>query len=108
MLGFPCNQFGDQEPGTDAEIAEFAATKYDVNFPMFSKIEVNGDGACDLYNLLTSALPKEDGSPEIAWNFTKCLVGRDGTPLQRFEPMTSPEEIGVVIAELLSPSRLDS
>ncbi len=101
MLGFPCNQFGTQEPGTDAEIAEFVSSKYGIDFPMFSKIEVNGDGACDLYSWLTAALPKEDGTPDIAWNFTKFLVGRDGVPLQRFEPMTSPEEIGTALAELL-------
>ena len=68
---------------------------------MFSKIEVNGDGACDLFKQLTAALPKEDGTPDIAWNFTKFVVGRDGTPVQRFEPMTSPEEIGVALAEML-------
>ena len=68
---------------------------------MFSKIEVNGDDACDLYRWLTSSLPKDDGLPEVAWNFTKFLVGRDGVALRRFEPMTTPEEIGEVLAELL-------
>ena len=101
MLGFPCNQFGAQEPGTDAEIAEFATSTYGVAFPMFSKIEVNGDGACDLYRWLTAALPKADGDPAVAWNFTKFLVGRDGTPLRRYEPMTTPEDIGLEVADLL-------
>ncbi len=100
-MGFPCNQFGAQEPGTDAEILTFATENYGVTFPMFSKIEVNGDGACELFRLLTAALPKDDGSPDIAWNFTKFLVGRDGTPLRRFEPMTTPEQIGEALSELL-------
>ena len=101
MLAFPCNQFGAQEPGTDAEIVEFATSTYGVTFPMFSKIEVNGDGACELYRWLTEALPKADGDPAIAWNFTKFLVGRDGTPLRRYEPMTTPEEIGSDLEALL-------
>lgn len=93
VLAFPCNQFGAQEPGTDAEILEFATSNYDANFPMFSKIEVNGPGACDLYKLLKSALPDEEGSEDIPWNFTKFLVGADGTPLVRFGPQVTPEEI---------------
>jgi glutathione peroxidase len=101
VLGFPCNQFGAQEPGTDAEIAEFASSKYNVNFPMFSKIEVNGDGASPLYQWLTASAPKDDGDGAIAWNFTKFLVGRDGSVIQRFEPMATPEEIGEVVAGLL-------
>ena len=68
---------------------------------MFSKIEVNGPGACELYGWLTTALPKDDGLPEIAWNFTKFLVGPDGVALRRFEPMTTPEEIGEVVADML-------
>ena len=68
---------------------------------MFSKIEVNGHGASELYGWLTAALPKDDGLPEVAWNFTKFLVGRDGAALRRFEPMTTPEEIGEVLADLL-------
>jgi len=101
VLGFPCNQFGAQEPGTDAEILEFATSNYGVTFPLFSKIEVNGDGACPLYRWLTEALPGPKGTGEIAWNFTKFLVGRDGTPLRRYEPMTTPEEIGADLAGLL-------
>jgi glutathione peroxidase len=69
---------------------------------MFSKVEVNGDGACELYRVLTAAKPKDDGSPDIAWNFTKFLVGGDGEVLARFEPMTSPETIGEEVAKLLA------
>ena len=100
-MGFPCNQFGAQEPGTDEEILAFATTNYGVTFPLFSKIEVNGEGACALFQWLTAALPKADGDPSVAWNFTKFLVSRDGTPLQRFEPKTTPEEIGQVLEALL-------
>jgi glutathione peroxidase len=101
VLGFPCNQFGDQEPGTDDEILEFARSTYDVNFPMFSKVEVNGEQACELYRWLTEQRPQESGEPAIAWNFTKFLVDRSGEVVARFEPMTSPEEIGQVLPEHL-------
>lgn len=101
MLGFPCNQFGGQEPGTDAEILEFATSTYGATFPLFSKIEVNGAGACELFSWLTESLPKEDGTPDVAWNFTKFLVGRDGQPLARYEPMTTPEEITADIERYL-------
>jgi len=94
VLGFPCNQFGAQEPGTDEEIMAFATEKYNVTFPMFSKVEVNGDGACDLYQWLTSKQADPDGAPDIKWNFTKFLVGRDGGVLGRYGPATTPEEIG--------------
>ena len=93
MLGFPCNQFGAQEPGTDAQILEFARSKYDVNFPMFSKIEVNGDGACELYKMLKAAQPNDDGTADIQWNFTKFVVGRDGNVLKRYSPRATPEDI---------------
>ena len=101
MLGFPCNQFGAQEPGTDAEIAEFASSTYDTNFQLFSKVEVNGDGACELYRRLTAAIPQADGEQAVAWNFTKFLVGRDGVVLRRFEPMTTPQDIGEMLTEFL-------
>lgn len=94
VLAFPCNQFGAQEPGTDAEILEFATSKYDVNFPMFSKIEVNGDGACDLYKFLKAAQKDEDGAEDIKWNFTKFLVDGDGTVITRYATKVTPEEIG--------------
>ncbi|MEM7469326.1 MAG: glutathione peroxidase [Pseudomonadota bacterium] len=102
VLGFPCNQFGAQEPGSDAEILDFAKSKYDVNFPMFSKVEVNGDNACDLYNILRSAQPNEDGSTDITWNFTKFLVDKTGTVIKRFDPKTTPEEIQAQIPGLLA------
>ncbi len=100
MLGFPCNQFGAQEPGTNAEILEFATTKYDANFPLFSKIEVNGDGACELYKLLKTAQPNADGSEEITWNFTKFLVSGEGDVLRRYDPKTTPEDIANDLASL--------
>jgi glutathione peroxidase len=97
VLGFPCNQFGAQEPGSDAEILEFAQSKYGVDFPLFSKIDVNGDGACDVYRFLKSGNPDDDGNEDIAWNFTKFLTGRDGQVLERFGPQITPEEIGEAI-----------
>ncbi len=101
MLAFPCNQFGGQEPGTNAEVLEFATSKYDANFPMFAKIEVNGDGACALYQFLKSGNPDEEGNEDIAWNFTKFLVGRDGQVLRRFAPQATPEDIGAALGEVL-------
>ncbi len=88
MLAFPCNQFGAQEPGTNAEILEFAQSKYDANFPMFAKIEVNGDGAADLYKWLKGGHPDEEGNEDIAWNFVKfqamsSLPSSSGLPLFR-------------------------
>jgi len=100
-LGFPCNQFGAQEPGTDAEILEFARTKYRVEFPMFSKIEVNGPGACELYQFLKDQQPGDDGNPDIKWNFTKFLVDRSGAVVRRFEPKVTPEEIADVLPDYL-------
>jgi len=75
------------------EILEFATSKYDVTFPMFTKIEVNGDGASEVYQFLKSGNPDEEGKEDIAWNFTKFLVGRDGQVIQRFAPQVTPEEI---------------
>ena len=97
MLAFPCNQFGAQEPGTDAEIHEFATSKYDATFPMFSKIEVNGDDACELFNRLKA----ETGGGAITWNFEKFLVDRKGNVVERFAPPTSPDDIALKVAELL-------
>jgi len=93
ILGFPCNQFGKQEPGDAQEIASFCSTHYDVSFPMFEKIEVNGDGAHPLYRLLKAAAPGVLGSEAIKWNFTKFLVGRDGKVVKRYAPATKPEKI---------------
>ena len=97
MLAFPCNQFAEQEPGTDEEILEFATSKYDVNFPMFSKIEVNGDGAAPLYQLLKTAQPGDGDSADITWNFEKFLVDHEGEIVARFAPPTTPEEVGAVL-----------
>jgi glutathione peroxidase len=97
VLAFPCNQFGQQEPGTDAEVLAFARSTYDVNFPMFSKVDVNGDSACDLYAFLTTQRPQPSGEADIAWNFTKFLVDRGGHVAERFEPMVTPEEIAEVL-----------
>ncbi|WP_372716333.1 glutathione peroxidase [Immundisolibacter sp.] len=93
ILGFPCNQFGKQEPGDAQEIATFCSTRYNVSFPMFEKIEVNGDGAHPLYRLLKAQAPGVLGSERIKWNFTKFLVGRDGQVLKRYAPATKPEKI---------------
>ena len=101
VLAFPCNQFGAQEPGSDAEILAFAQTKYQANFPMFSKIEVNGDDACDLYKFLKSQQPDEEGNAEIGWNFTKFLVDRSGAVVARFGPAVTPEEIATKLAAYL-------
>jgi glutathione peroxidase len=89
VLGFPCNQFGGQEPGTADEIAEFCSVNYDVTFPVFGKIEVNGDGADPLYTYLRG----ETGGEDIGWNFAKFLIGRDGSIVKRFDPRTTPEEL---------------
>jgi len=93
VLGFPCNQFGEQEPGTNAEILDFATSKYDVNFPMFAKIDVNGDREAPLYTMLKSAQPGERETSDIAWNFEKFLVDGRGNVTDRFSPMVTPEEI---------------
>ena len=93
MLGFPCNQFANQEPGTDAEILEFATSKFDVSFPMFSKIEVNGDGAAPLYQMLKDAQPGEGETADVAWNFEKFLIDKAGNVVKRYAPPTTPEDI---------------
>jgi glutathione peroxidase len=97
VLAFPCNQFGAQEPGTDAEILEFATSKYGVTFPMFSKIDVNGDGACELY----AWLREQSGGDDITWNFEKFIIGRDGSLVERCNPMVTPEEIAPKLAAIL-------
>lgn len=99
VLAFPCNQFGAQEPGSDAEILEFATSKYGANFPIFSKIDVNGSSACDLYQMLKAACADEEGNTDIPWNFAKFLVDGDGAVVGRFSPQTAPEELTGVIAE---------
>ena len=93
VLGFPCNQFGAQEPGPESEIAEFCEMNYGVTFPMFAKVDVNGDNAHPLFKHLTSAKKGLLGSEAIKWNFTKFLIGKDGNVIDRYAPTTKPEEI---------------
>lgn len=93
VLAFPCNQFGAQEPGSNEEVLEFAQTKYNVNFQMFSKIKVNGANACELYQFLKSEKTDEEGNADIPWNFSKFLVNKDGEVVGRFSPKTAPEEL---------------
>lgn len=121
LLGFPCNQFGDQEPGTDTEIQHFCSTSYDVTFPVLAKIEVNGADAHPLYSYLraeapgdfgpelgflyehvSKTRPEAIGTDEVKWNFTKFLVGRDGTVIRRYEPTVKPEEIRADLDDLLA------
>jgi glutathione peroxidase len=101
VLGFPCDQFGHQEPGDEAEIKSFCALKYDVTFPMFAKIEVNGDGAHPLYRILKKQAPGLLGTEAIKWNFTKFLVGRDGNALKRYAPTDKPEDLAGDIEKAL-------
>jgi glutathione peroxidase len=103
ILGFPCNQFLHQEPGTADEIQKFCTVNYGVSFPLFAKIEVNGDGACDLYKYLTALDAKSAGKGKISWNFEKFIVGRSGEVVARFSPRTTPdaaEVVKVIEAEL--------
>ena len=93
ILGFPCNQFGKQEPGSDEEIQSFCQKNYGVSFPVFSKIEVNGENTHPLYQFLKSQQKGLLGSEAIKWNFTKFWVGIDGTPKKRFAPQDKPEAI---------------
>ena len=101
MLGFPCNQFAGQEPGSEAEILEFVTSKFDVDFPMFAKIEVNGDGAAPLYSLLKTAQPGEGETSAITWNFEKFLVDKQGNVVRRFPPITTPEDVAAVVPDYL-------
>lgn len=90
VLGFPCNQFAGQEPGSDAEVKEFCTTQYDTTFPLFSKIEVNGEGRAPLYAWLTEQSTQPDGPGDIKWNFAKFLIGGDGRVIARFAPQAEP------------------
>ena len=101
VLGFPSNQFGQQEPGNADEIAEFCETNYGVGFPVFEKIDVNGADAHPLFKHLKSAAPGLLGSEAIKWNFTKFLVARDGSVFKRYAPQTAPEELQGDIEVLL-------
>jgi len=101
VLGFPCDQFGHQEPGDEAAIREFCSLTYDVSFPLFAKVAVNGDDAHPLFRFLKKARPGLLGSEAIKWNFTKFLVGRDGVPRQRYAPTDKPEAIAADVAAAL-------
>jgi glutathione peroxidase len=98
VVGFPCNQFGGQEPGTAGEIAEFCSTTYGVTFPMFEKVEVNGPGRHAVYASLTAAPDADGQAGDIQWNFEKFLVRPDGTVAARFRPRTAPDDPSVLAA----------
>lgn len=101
ILGFPCNQFGAQEPGNEAEIKNFCSLSYQVTFPMFSKVDVNGDNEHKLYSFLKESLPGIMGTKAVKWNFTKFLIGKDGIPVKRYAPQDTPESLeNDIIAEL--------
>ncbi len=102
VLGFPCDQFGNQEPGDEEAIAQFCSLTYDVSFPMFAKVEVNGASAHPLYSWLRSEQPGASGGGVIRWNFTKFLVGRDGRVVSRYEPTTEPDQIQTDIEKALA------
>lgn len=98
VAGFPCNQFGEQEPGTPQEIGEFCSVNYGVTFPLFAKIDVNGAGRHPLYAELTEVADADGEAGDIQWNFEKFLIARDGKVLARFRPLTEPEAPEVVSA----------
>jgi glutathione peroxidase len=90
VLGFPCNQFGGQEPGTETEIKQFCETRFDVTFPLFAKLEVNGKARHPLYAWMTAQDTRPDGAGDVKWNFAKFLIDRQGALIARFSPMTAP------------------
>ena len=102
VLGFPCNQFGSQDPGSNDEIASFCQLNYGVSFPMMAKIDVNGSGADPLYQWLTAEAPGLLGSKAIKWNFTKFLVGKDGRVIKRYAPQDAPEKLASDIEAALA------
>lgn len=102
MLGFPCNQFGAQEPGTNEEIAEFASSTYDVNFPMFAKIDVNGENAAPAFAMMKEQQPGEGETSDIAWNFEKFLVDPQGVTIARWGTRITPEDIAAELPALMS------
>ena len=102
VLGFPCNQFGRQEPGSEAEIGAFCEKNYGVTFPMFAKIDVNGDDAHPLFRFLKGEAPGVLGTEGIKWNFTKFLVNKEGAVVKRYAPATKPEELKGDIEKLLA------
>ena len=107
VIGFPCNQFGRQEPGSAEEIREFCTSNYGVTFDLFEKVDVNGNDACPLYKLLTGLAAKPKGAGDVSWNFEKFLIDRGGKVVGRFEPQTGPNDpvlIGVIEGELKADS----
>ena len=105
VLGFPCNQFANQDPGSAQEIASFCQKNYGVDFPMMAKVEVNGDGAHPLWQWLRSAAPGVLGTEAIKWNFTKFLIGRDGRVLKRYGPTDAPESLRADIEAALDAAQ---
>ena len=101
ILGFPCNQFGAQEPGSETEIGQFCLKNFGVTFPMFAKIDVNGERAHPLYKYLKDAKPGLLGTEAIKWNFTKFLIDRNGEPVARYAPQVKPDELEAPIRTLL-------
>lgn len=101
IIGFPCNQFGAQEPGSNEEIQQFCSLNYDVSFPVMAKVDVNGDDAAPIYKWMKSAAPGLLGTEAIKWNFTKFLIGKDGQVLERYAPQKEPKEIASDIQKAL-------
>ena len=101
VLGFPCDQFGHQEPGDEKAIQNFCSTKYDVSFPLFAKTDVNGEGAHPLYKAIKSEAPGLMGTPSIKWNFTKFLIDKQGRVVRRYAPTDRPEDLARDIEPLL-------
>jgi glutathione peroxidase len=102
VLGFPCNQFGGQDPGANDEIASFCQVNYGVSFPMMAKVDVNGGDAHPVYKWLTAEAPGLLGTKAIKWNFTKFLIGKDGTVIRRYAPQDAPDKLAGDIEEALA------
>ncbi|MFN7905441.1 MAG: glutathione peroxidase [Pseudobdellovibrionaceae bacterium] len=101
ILGFPCNQFGAQEPGSDSEIQQFCQMNYGVTFPVMAKVDVNGSNTAPIYDFLKSSAPGILGTELIKWNFTKFLVGKDGKVVERYAPQTEPKDLAKEIEKLI-------
>lgn len=102
ILGFPCNQFGAQEPGSNQDIQQFCSLTYNVSFPVLSKVDVNGENAAPVYKFLKESAPGILGIEAVKWNFTKFLVGKDGQVIERYAPQTEPKDIAADIKKALS------
>lgn len=102
IIGFPCNQFGAQEPGSEQDIQQFCSLTYDVSFPIMKKIDVNGDGAAPIYQFLKASAPGLLGTEAIKWNFTKFLIDKNGHVLERFAPQTEPKDMAKEILRALN------